>query len=376
MVLSPLLFAAAVCWLCAAAAAEAEEAALVAWIREGGGSVSALQRVETRDGLRGVFATDAIPNDATLATVPWSHVLAADAQCEAVALLRRELALGARSAYAPYLASMASYAPNMPFLWHPTALDAVARLPPHDWTRHRAWFEEACGAGDLDGDALTRRALELFLPRSVGDADVAFIMCPVFDLYNHRNAGLDNVRIRIRKGEFIEVYAARDVAKGEQLFYSYGDGTPALFRDYAFVEFLPQRWTVGEHEWLILPPPPPGVDDDSLAVPPPPLEWVSVPPSSREAFDASIAPMLGDLVRRVPDPALPAPADDPAFETHLRLALEYRAALAAAIDAARRHLPAADDLAAFAASTGGDAPEEATMHQRHYQPVVSEHQEL
>ena len=36
--------------------------------------------------------------------------------------------------------------------------------------------------------------------------------------------------------------ATRQIAAGEEIFNSFGDSTPEIFRDYGFVEPQPQQW--------------------------------------------------------------------------------------------------------------------------------------
>ncbi|KAJ8600549.1 hypothetical protein CTAYLR_007935 [Chrysophaeum taylorii] len=303
--------------------ASAEEV-LVAWIREGGGFVSEFQVMEERGGVRGIFATTEIAEGALLARIPWSHLFADENMCEAIGRLRHEIQLGNASHYFPYIASMAAYEPSMPFLWHPSALDAVARLPPRDWTRHSRWYLESCGPID---DAVTRRALELYLARSAGNPR-GFLFCPVYDHYNHRNGKWHNTRVEVLWGEAMSVYASRRVAQGEELFNSYGEGTAAIFRDYAFVEQVPQVWDLQGHEFVLADE---GTDGDLV------VEWRTKRPSSLEDFDHALAPVTLELdAFGGPDPRLLE--TEIRYAREIRLALGYQQAIRQAIHHARRDI--------------------------------------
>eukprot|EP00633_Aureoumbra_lagunensis_P005730 CAMPEP_0197319530 /NCGR_PEP_ID=MMETSP0891-20130614/55219_1 /TAXON_ID=44058 ORGANISM="Aureoumbra lagunensis, Strain CCMP1510" /NCGR_SAMPLE_ID=MMETSP0891 /ASSEMBLY_ACC=CAM_ASM_000534 /LENGTH=283 /DNA_ID=CAMNT_0042810501 /DNA_START=196 /DNA_END=1047 /DNA_ORIENTATION=+ len=136
---------------------------------------------------------------------------------------------------------MSSYAPGQPMNWHDEAFEYVKQLPPYDYKRHLEWFKTDC-RGNLEQYG---RALELYIGRGVGDPNQGFAMVPIYDLFNHGNANNHNTRITYDFGVNLAMYATNDIKKGEQLFNSYGEGTPELFRDYGFVEPYPQLWDLG-----------------------------------------------------------------------------------------------------------------------------------
>jgi hypothetical protein len=115
-------------------------------------------------------------------------------------------------------------------------------------------FEEhwvdACG-GNKD-DVLEASALAMTMRRAWGDK-----LVPVFDVIGHRNGEHTNAHhTPVEQGpeqEGVRVYASRSLEPGEEVLITYNFceecrnrrleyGTPELFRDYGFVERLPQRW--------------------------------------------------------------------------------------------------------------------------------------
>lgn len=218
-----------------------EYASLVEWIVAGGGFVTSRQVMKTdSDGVRGIFATEDLPESTLLARIPWTHLISDRDMCQNIRNLRDEMEKGAESHYAPYLKTLENYEPHLPYAWEGAALDLIKNLPPQDWTRHSTWFRSECGNFD---DPLTQRALEVYLPRSAGHGN-GHIFCPVFDHYNHRNGDWHNTMLEVEWGEHFEIYTSREVEEGEQLYNEYGMGTTGIFRDYAFVEPFPQLWHI------------------------------------------------------------------------------------------------------------------------------------
>lgn len=81
------------------------------WVREApGGIYHPHQSFQTQDGVSGIFATEFIPKGTVLVSVPWSHVIPSDDPeergqlcCGLVTRLKRELAKGDHSQFAPYI---------------------------------------------------------------------------------------------------------------------------------------------------------------------------------------------------------------------------------------------------------------------------------
>eukprot|EP00562_Extubocellulus_spinifer_P004304 CAMPEP_0178516856 /NCGR_PEP_ID=MMETSP0696-20121128/25358_1 /TAXON_ID=265572 /ORGANISM="Extubocellulus spinifer, Strain CCMP396" /LENGTH=428 /DNA_ID=CAMNT_0020147203 /DNA_START=40 /DNA_END=1326 /DNA_ORIENTATION=- len=251
---------------------------LVDWIKSRGGFVDPRQEVrmpypdDTHSSpfVRGVFAKDDISSGDLLLDLPINDTcIVADAsqgdtpdQCGTVRALRRELALGEGSRFAPYVKLLLEQSNkglvDIPNAWSGNSLkllDAVVgpNLAPRDNRRHLEWWERSC-AGSTYSDKLGADAALLMVARSAGVYDFSSevkegegrrrgtVMVPYYDLYNHRNGLWQNVRIDADLSRSYKVYARRDIEKGEQIYNHYGEGTDDLFRDYGFVERTPQLW--------------------------------------------------------------------------------------------------------------------------------------
>jgi hypothetical protein len=83
------------------------------WVRSAPGGVyhpAQTFRTDPATGITGVFATEDIPEDTVLVSVPWSHVIISDDPteegqlcCGLVDRLKREWKLGKKSQFAPYI---------------------------------------------------------------------------------------------------------------------------------------------------------------------------------------------------------------------------------------------------------------------------------
>ncbi|KAL3933185.1 MAG: hypothetical protein SGARI_003764 [Bacillariaceae sp.] len=209
----------------------------------------------------GVFATDTIQEGETLAKVPWANIIASSdpedeseqLPCGLVVILAKELELGDKSKYAPYVAYLNDEAyGQIPTSWTDDALDLMLeiideKLAPEDQID---WFREAseyCKV-DYEDDPWIRKAILLIIQRSDDE-----IMIPAYDSYNHRNGNWTNTRTHCEPGEYHETKARKRIEKGEQILLSYYQshfyGTAEMLRDYGFVEFYPQRWHYTEEEY-------------------------------------------------------------------------------------------------------------------------------
>lgn len=220
--------------------------------------------------------------------------------CALIRLLRDELLLqeeqqrgngadrsnSSNSGFAPYIRTLGEQRLTMPAAWLPRERATLATatrgtLPPHAAEHARSliefWRHGGCGGGAETGRHGERAAL-LVLSRAVAVGGTVSVspaaddpaqsvlaseqslraLVPVFDLFNHRNSAPATASgSPARKwhsarsmaptalGESFAMHATRDVRAGEELFVSYGRAHPYssdVFRDYGFVEQLPQRW--------------------------------------------------------------------------------------------------------------------------------------
>ena len=218
---------------------------LVAWMKRHGGRVDERLSVEQLDGVRGAVALYDIEEGAELLQVPWKLVIGREViqdetadMCQVVRDIETELRLGRRSLWYEYLALDDSINSRLPALWDASVLEELQGLPPQeDATRHVRWFRRDCSRGQLDDDQVTQQALLCFITRAdrVG-------MVPIYDLLNHHN-GKRNAKLQSTEMG-VELVALGPISAGEQIYLSYGrKPASTIFRDYGFVEPLPQIWT-------------------------------------------------------------------------------------------------------------------------------------
>ena len=221
---------------------------LVDWIKSRGGFVDPRQEVRMpypddthSPPARGVFATEDISSGDLLLDLPFNDTcIVADAskgdaldKCGTARALRRELALGEESRFAPYVKLLLEQSNKgligIPNAWSGNSLkllDAVIgpNLTPTDNRRHLEWWERAC-AGSTYSDKLGADAALLMVARAVGVHDVSSgvkegearrlgtVMAPYYDLYNHRNGLWQNARIDADLLRSYKVFARRDIEK-------------------------------------------------------------------------------------------------------------------------------------------------------------------
>jgi hypothetical protein len=197
--------------------------------------------------------------------IPLANIRHADlgVSCGTVRRVLQELKFGKSSVFAPYIEFMAhtASAGSIPAAWSSQgkallheilgkAEDGLESLPPISWsTMFEEHWVEACGGNK--NDVLEASALAMTMRRAWGDQ-----LVPVFDVIGHRNGEHTNAHhtpIEHGPEEGVRVYASRDLEPGEEVLITYNFceecrnrrleyGTPELFRDYGFVEHLPQRW--------------------------------------------------------------------------------------------------------------------------------------
>ena len=130
--------------------------------------------------------------------------------------------------------------------------------------------------------------------------------------------------------------AGRDIAAGEQLYNSYGTLTPEIFRDYGFVEQLPQRWYVEcdksgvRVEWRVLEATG-TTGTESVVV------WVAGDGANLEALGSQrarqVASVLQGKLRTLSEEGAMQPLEEEirAFSPNRRLAWSYRTAFESAM---------------------------------------------
>jgi hypothetical protein len=207
-----------------------------------------------------VYAKERINAGETIMRVPWSTLIESDdpkdggqLPCGTVRAVAREMRLGEKSKYGPYVKYINGEPDDrIPSGWSTPAQkllkdivgnDQIPPTNPTDWIRR---WKQRC-KGDTSDKIATKAAL-LVIQRS-DDA----IMIPAYDAYNHRNGNWTNTRTVEEEGVAHETTAIKTIEEGAEIYISYNFcaecggrknfyGTAEIFRDYGFVERLPQRW--------------------------------------------------------------------------------------------------------------------------------------
>ena len=216
---------------------------LVDWMKQNGGRVDGRFGVTENDGIRGIQALADIEEFAELLFCPWALVIGSsgiddqmqkgDGMCTVVDEAAREIRLGIKSLWYPYLDHIGEQ--RLPADWSSDAmLELQGLLTVQDATRHLRWYDQRC-AGEIDDAA--KKALVAFVSRA---SEVG--MVPIYDLFNHHN-GKRNAKLIPSKEGVKLVAVGGSIPKGEQIYLSYGLKTAVtMFRDYGFVEEWPTAW--------------------------------------------------------------------------------------------------------------------------------------
>ncbi|KAL3917183.1 MAG: hypothetical protein SGILL_004834 [Bacillariaceae sp.] len=207
-----------------------------------------------------VYAKETIMPGEVVMRVPWDTLIGSDdpddggqLPCGTVRNVAKEMKLGDDSKYAPYVNYLLSEADSqIPSAWTKPAQkllnDVIGnnKIPPKnptDWVRR--WVSRC--DGDIN-DKLAVKAALLIIQRSDDE-----IMIPAYDAYNHRNGNWTNTRTIEAEGKHHETTAIKTIEQGKEIYITYNQceecggrrnfyGSADIFRDYGFVEWLPQRW--------------------------------------------------------------------------------------------------------------------------------------
>ena len=248
-------------------------AAIISWIRSEGGFYN--DKLETRridrndpQSSYGIFATDYLEANELLFVIPTTVLFQsgevdeapAALNCDTVHSLVKEMRLGDKSKYAPYINFLLDTQPaRSPSVWSDAGKnlflqvlgedqDGDQSLPPYepiDWIT--ADWHQGCEGSD---DPLEEHAAILVVQLSWDE-----LLIPLFDMVRHRNGKWQNCENdnSIRNGENIKVRASRAIEAGEEIYTSQNlckecgarltnYGTAEILRDYGILENYPQRW--------------------------------------------------------------------------------------------------------------------------------------
>lgn len=245
------------------------------WIQSRGGYYS--PKIEYRDLVEndkssplGMFLSEAVDEGETLMLIPKECLVTTGKipaestdTCDTVKNLAHHHELGESSEFYPYVNYCFDkrHAGDLPSTWSTEGKELIElivggnELFPNLMMTEMT-YENACG--DVSSATpLVRDAYNHVLRRSWDD-----IMIPLLDMVNHRNGKWKNIDSNsAHEEEDINVFALRDIAKGEQLYLSYNECTdcedyahtyvlPHILRDYGFVEQYPRRWNFFENKLM------------------------------------------------------------------------------------------------------------------------------
>lgn len=262
---------------------------LIDWVRSKNGFLHAsleFQHVDDSDpeSSLGMFTTTDISEGTLLFSIPGEVMLYStddevqQLDCGLVHELVDEIKKKDKSPYAPYINYLLETQPVglIPSGWSDAGKEMLMRAlgdedfeiaqAEEDFNRYQdlglmnvlppsnviSWIENGWYQ-DCDGneDDLEEHAALLVLQRSWDD-----VLIPIYDMLGHRNGLWLNTRSDDdgdHNGKSINVYASRDIYEGEQIYNSLNMcddcggrmttyGTAEIFRDYGFVEDMPQTW--------------------------------------------------------------------------------------------------------------------------------------
>lgn len=225
------------------------------WVESQGGYFNPKQELRSDDdGLFGVFATQPIEEEEILASIPWDVVVGSETHgrfknCKTVKVLADELEKS-ESLYARKLhETVREHEHLLPTHWSKQGQSLLLKvtdngvLAPQDPFMKDFKWKSKC-------EKISKDATQLVLTHG---EDIG--MVPITDKYNSRSGNYTGAYFSIEGGKknkpALEIRAKRDIGKGEQIYTNYKDyidhkdgrvGTPELLRDYGFVEMYPQRY--------------------------------------------------------------------------------------------------------------------------------------
>ena len=261
------------------------------WVRSKGGFVTskvAIRRVDPNDDTSqlGVFATEDIQEDEMILSIPRECLITSEQEkpdwvCRTSRNLAREMKLGSKSKYAPYIEYLKTLPyGQLPSMWSAGGKDLLLQvtggtdeaddqiIPPFGpaaWLDNE-WRRECNGSNDRK----KQHAFLLVIQRGWDD-----LLIPLYELFNHRNGKWLNTKSnRVHdSSQDVQVYASKLIKAGDEIYGSYTHcedcrgrvdnyGTPELLRDYGFVEQYPQKFIFREQGVAFTVDLPPDDDDE------------------------------------------------------------------------------------------------------------------
>jgi hypothetical protein len=190
---------------------------------------------ETESSL-GIFAKERVEGGDVIAHIPWSIIIIGtdedddddfpdgNLDCRTVRNLAKELKLGDKSKYAPYVRHLLSLRDGqIPSGWSDAGKFLVLEilggehqeLPPGSVVSmlENEWFKACKGE---ENDIISTKAAELVMQRDDND-----LMVPLYDLIEHRNGDYTNTKTQVKESKYHKTLASRDIEAGEQIYKSH-----------------------------------------------------------------------------------------------------------------------------------------------------------
>mmetsp|Transcript_7276 Transcript_7276/g.10421 ORF Transcript_7276/g.10421 Transcript_7276/m.10421 type:complete len:380 (-) Transcript_7276:46-1185(-) len=260
---------------------------LVNWVENNGGFVSkkiAIRRINATDvnSPFGVYAKEYIEKGEIILNVPQTcyislpdqdriaylrtaddmdHQTFSEVQCVLAHVLMKELELGSKSRFAPFIAYLNTQnSGQLPAMWSEPGKNALRKLiiPGTDIVDWIDQYYKSRGCIKPE-DEVGAHAIEMTIQRGY---DTALI--PLLDMFNHDNKLLNTENTSIQSPDGVSVTASIGIEADEEIYQTYdmcsdcGDtqdvwGTPEILRDFGFVERNNQRWIFEEGDlWINL----------------------------------------------------------------------------------------------------------------------------
>ncbi len=242
--------------------------ALIAWLRAEGGFFSPklkMRRADLNDpnSRFGMYADEKIEAKELMIRVPTSIIVngieeekeigppGEMMECPTIRNLTKELQLGDKSKYAPYVNYLLETQPPgmLPSAWSEAGQDLLIRvlsdkkgkqyLPPTYPVSSLEDYYDDCGYTE---DPIGEYAALLVIQRSWDD-----LLLPVYDMMSHRNGHWLNTECNtVHEGEPVEVHASRDIEADEEIYTTYNlckdcvgrylsYGSPEILRDVSYM---------------------------------------------------------------------------------------------------------------------------------------------
>jgi hypothetical protein len=256
---------------------------MVAWLRDQGGYFNEKLQIRRADpsdptSYFGVFATESIPSMELLMSVPPSSMIRSIQQeyhseeeniavlCELTHVLMKELKLGEKSYFAPYVKYLLGQETGqIPATWTEPAKELLRQVVSPSARRTHVltdWIEMTFEHEDCiePGNAFEQQALAMVIQRGWDS-----VLIPIYDMLNHVNdiKKLNTDNNSVYSAEGLRAWASKTIEAGEELFLTYDNcvdcdttpddwGTMELLRDFGFVELYPRSFYfwVGEEQIL------------------------------------------------------------------------------------------------------------------------------